>query len=162
MLQSSIIELIDNFPLFLDNELRTMNYEQSAMSSKSIDDLGQLQRAVMEVVWHLGEASVHQVKEQLACKKELAYTTVLTAMQKLEKAGGLKHRAEGKSYVYLPTRSREQASAKSALKFIKRVFDGDAVLMFQHLIRENNLSDEELAELRKMIDQKRKEIKNDS
>lgn len=147
-----------------------MDYERSAMSSKSLDDLGQLQRAAMEVVWQLGEASVHQVREQLTRKrvparrgpKELAYTTVLTAMQKLEKAGWLKHRAQGKSYVYLPTRSREEAGAKSALKFIKRVFDGDAVLMFQHLIRESNLSNQELAELRKMISQKRKEMKNDS
>jgi predicted transcriptional regulator len=132
------------------------------MSRKSLDDLGQLQRAVMELVWQLGQASVHQVREQLAQKKELAYTTVLTAMQKLEKAGWLKHRAQGKSYVYLPTRTREEAGTKSALKFIKRVFDGDAVLMFQHLIRESNLSNQELTELRKMISQKRKEMKNDS
>ena len=159
--QSSIIELIDNCSLFIDNGPQTVNYEQSAMSSKLLDDLGQLQRAVMEVVWQLGQASVHQVREQLAQKKELAYTTVLTAMQKLEKAGWLKHRAEGKSYVYLPTRSREQAGAKSAMKFIKRVLDGDALLMFQHLIRQSNLSNQELAELRKTIDQKRKEMKND-
>jgi BlaI family penicillinase repressor len=131
------------------------------MSRKSLDDLGQLQRAVMEAVWQLGEASVHQVRDRLCRKKELAYTTILTAMQKLEKAGWLKHRAEGKSYVYLPTRTREEAGAKSALKFIKRVFDGDAVLMFQHLIRQSNLSDRELQQLRQMIDQKRKEMKND-
>jgi predicted transcriptional regulator len=129
------------------------------MSRKSLDDLGQLQRAVMEAVWQLGEASVHQVRDELSHKKELAYTTILTAMQKLEKAGWLRHRAEGKSYIYVPTRTREEAGAKSVLKFIKRVFDGDAVLMFQHLIRQSKLSEQELYELRKMIDQKRKEMK---
>ncbi len=127
------------------------------MSQKLLDDLGQLQRAVIEVVWELGEASVHQVRERLGRKKKLAYTTVLTAMQKLEKAGWLRHRAEGKSYVYLPTRSREEAGAKSVLKFMKRTFDGDAMLMFQHLMRENKLSDDELRKLRKMIDKKQKE-----
>ena len=131
------------------------------MGQKSFDNLGKLQRAVLEIVWELGQASVHQVRDRLCRKKELAYTTILTAMQKLEKAGWLKHRAEGKSYVYLPTRTREEAGAKSALKFIKRVFDGDAVLMFQHLIRQSNLSDRELQQLRQMIDQKRKEMKND-
>jgi len=40
---------------------------------------------------------------------------------------------------------------------LKQVFDGDAVLMFQHLIRQGNLSDEEMQKLRKMIDEKRKE-----
>jgi predicted transcriptional regulator len=41
--------------------------------------------------------------------------------------------------------------------FLKRVFEGDAVAMFQHLIRESDLSDEELGELRTMIDEKRRE-----
>lgn len=129
------------------------------MSGKLLDDLGQLQRAVIEVVWEFGEASVHQVRKRLSHKKKLAYTTVLTAMQKLEKAGWLRHRAEGKTYVYIPTRTREEAGAKSVRKFMERIFDGDALMMFQHLMQENKLSDEELRELRKMIDQKRRESK---
>jgi BlaI family penicillinase repressor len=129
------------------------------MSDKLLDDLGELQRAVIEAVWELKEASVHQVRKHLAHKKKLAYTTILTAMQKLEKAGWLRHRAEGKVYIYSPTRTREEAGANSARKFIERVFDGDALLMFQHLMRQSKLSDAELRELRKMIDEKRKERK---
>ena len=127
------------------------------MSGKLLDDLGELQRAVIEVVWELGEASVHQVRKQLALKKKLAYTTVLTALQKLEKAGWLRHRNEGKTYVYIPTRTREEAGANSVRKFMERMFDGDALLMFQHLMRQSKLSDEELGELRNMIDEKRRE-----
>ena len=127
------------------------------MSGKLLDDLGDLQRAVIEVVWELSEASVHQVRKRLARKKKLAYTTVLTAMQKLEKAGWLRHRAQGKTYIYLPTRSREEAGAKSVEKFMERIFDGDALLMFQHLMRQSKLSDKELQELRKIIEKKRKE-----
>lgn len=127
------------------------------MSKKSLDDLGELQRAVIEVVWELGQATVHQVRDKLGRRKKPAYTTILTAMQKLEKAGWLRHRAEGKSYVYLPTKSRQEAGVKSVRKFIKQVFDGDAVLMFQHLIRENALTDKELQKLRKMIDVRKKQ-----
>ncbi len=127
------------------------------MKKKSLDDLGELQRAVIEIVWERGRANVHQVRESLAGKKQLAYTTVLTALQKLEKAGWLTHKAEGKSYVYLPTGTREQAGARSLRRFIKHVFDGDAMLMFQHLIRQTNLTNDELREIREMIDSKRKE-----
>jgi BlaI family penicillinase repressor len=127
------------------------------MAHKLLDDLGNLQRAVIETVWELGEASVHQVRQKLGQKKKLAYTTVLTAMQKLEQAGWLRHRNEGKSYVYLPTRTREEAGTSSVRSFMERTFDGSAVLMFQHLIRDGRLSDAELAELKKMIDKKRKE-----
>ncbi len=127
------------------------------MDRQSLDSLGELQRAVMEVVWRRGEASVHDVLNELSRRKKLAYTTVLTVMQKLEKAGWLEHRNEGKSYIYTPTASREEAGAGSVRGFLKRVFEGDAVAMFQHLIRESDLSDEELSELRALIDEKRKE-----
>jgi BlaI family transcriptional regulator, penicillinase repressor len=129
------------------------------MSRISIDDLGELQRAVMETLWECGEASVHQVRDSLGAKKTLAYTTILTTLQKLEKIGWLDHRAEGKSYVYFPKRSREQAGAGSVKRFLKRVFDGDAVAMFQHLIREGELSEDDLREVRKMIETKRKEMR---
>ena len=128
------------------------------MSGKSLDDLGKLQKAVMEAIWELGEATVHQVRDRLSRKKKLAYTTVLTVMQKLEKAGWLRHRTEGKSYVYLPSRNREQAHAKSIRRFMKRMFDGDSVLMFQHLMMDDNISDKELREIRKLIDKKRKRV----
>ncbi len=127
------------------------------MGKASLDDLGELQRAVLEIVWERGEASVHDVLERLGRKRKLAYTTILTVLQKLEKAGWLEHRSEGKSYVYTPIVSREQAGAGSVRGLLKRVFEGDAVAMFQHLIRESDLSDEELKELRRMIEEKRKE-----
>lgn len=126
------------------------------MDKQSLDSLGRLQRAAMEVVWRRGEASVHDVLKELGPHKKLAYTTVLTVLQKLEKAGWLAHRNEGKSYIYAPTASRDEAGAGSVRGFLKRVFEGDAVAMFQHLIRESNLSDEELSELRAMIDARRK------
>jgi predicted transcriptional regulator len=134
-------------------------YGEHLMGNKSLDDLGELQRAVIEIIWDLGAASVHQVRERLVRRKKPAYTTVLTAMQKLEKAGWLRHRAQGKSYLYMPTRTREQAGARSVRKFVQHVFGGDAVLMFQHLMHESKLSDAELCELRKMTEEKRKENK---
>jgi len=127
------------------------------MSRQPLDHLGELQQAVMEAVWRLGEASVRQVWKQLCQKKELAYTTVLTAMQRLEQAGWLRHRMEGKKNVYTPTRTREQAGVKSAQKFIQRTYEGSAFLMFQHLVDEGELNDEELMKLRSLIDRKRKE-----
>ncbi len=127
------------------------------MGKKSLDNFGQLQRAVIEVVWELGEASVRQVWKRLCRKKELAYTTILTSMQRLERAGWLKHRVEGKKNVYLPTRTRAQAGAKSVRKFVQGMFNGNALLLFRQLVEQGELSDEELQELQKLINKKRKE-----
>jgi len=129
------------------------------MNKIALDSLGQLQRAVMEAVWKLGEASVHQVREHLNGRKRLAYTTILTTLQKLEKAGWLDHRSEGKSYVYFATTSRDEAGAGSVRGFLKRVFADDAVAMFQHLISEGDLTEDDLTELRKIIEKKRREMR---
>lgn len=131
------------------------------MARKSLDDLGELQRSVLETVWELGEANVHQVRERLAQRKQLAYTTVLSAMQKLEKAGWLEHRAQGKSYVYRPTETRDQAGAGSIRRFLNNIFTGDAVAMFQHLIRESRLNPDELGELKRLIEEKERETKGE-
>ena len=126
------------------------------MARKSIDDLGALQKAVMERVWELGEATVGQVRDRLQRDPEPAYTTILSVMQKLEKAGWLTHRTEGRGYVYLPTRSRDEAGTSTLRTFIDRVFRGDPLLLFQHLLDDEELSAQDLSALKKMIDQKRR------
>lgn len=127
------------------------------MARKSLDDLGALQKAIMETVWELGEATVGQVLEQIGRDKALAYTTILSAMQKLEKRGWLRHREEGRAYIYLPTRSREEESKSSLRKFIASVFGGDPLVLFQHLLDDEELSAKDLAALKKMIEKRRKE-----
>ncbi|WP_406697916.1 BlaI/MecI/CopY family transcriptional regulator [Singulisphaera sp. Ch08] len=130
------------------------------MAKKSVEELGTLQAATLEAVWALGEATVHQVREHLAKDKPLAYTTVLTALQKLEKAGWLSHRAEGRSYVYVPTTTQRQSVTASAMRLVKKSFGGDPMRLFRQLLDARPYSDDELAELRRMIAAKRKEKKD--
>lgn len=127
------------------------------MTRKSLDDLGELQKAIMETVWELEEATVQQVLDRLRQKKALAYTSVLSIMQRLEKAGWLRHRTEGRTYVYQPTLTREQESTRSLRRFTDRVFHGDTRLLFQHIIEDEDLSDEDLVALREIIEERRKE-----
>ena len=126
------------------------------MAQKAVEELGTLQAAALEAVWALGEATVHQVREELAKDRPLAYTTVLTALQKLEKAGWLTHRVEGRSYVYLPTTTRPQSVSASALRLVKRSFGGDPLRLFRQLLDARPYSNEELKELRRMIAAKQK------
>src|SRR5580704_3515748 len=127
------------------------------MSRGSLDDLGELQKAVMEIVWTLGEASVNQVRAKLG-RRKLAYTTVLSVMQKLDKASWLTHRQEGRAYVYRPLVTRAHAGRSPPRQCIDRVCGGDPITMFQHLLDDQELSAAGLGELRKMIDKRRKEL----
>ena len=127
------------------------------MGNKSLENFGQLQRAIIDVVWELGEASVRDVWKRLRRKKEMVYTTILTSMQRLEKDGWLTHRVEGNKNIYMPTKTREQAGAGSVRTYVHKMFNGNAALLFQQLVEEDELSDKELKELKRLIDRKEKE-----
>jgi BlaI family penicillinase repressor len=130
------------------------------MTHRPLDNLGELQLAVMNVVWDQGEATVGQVRDRLAAEKELAYTTVLSVMQKLEKAGWIKHRSDGRTYIYLPRRSRTDAERSALRQFTERAFGGDQLVLFQHLLDDERMTEAELAELRKMLERRRKELRD--
>ena len=129
------------------------------MTLKPIDELGEQQKTVMDIIWELGEVTVHDVRDRL--NPDLAYTTVLSTLQQLEKAGWLQHRSEGRMNVYKARRSREREGARSLQQFTKRIFGGDPLLLFQHLLEDKKLTDEDLRSLRKMIDRERKERRDD-
>ncbi len=131
------------------------------MSHRLFDELGSLQRAVIQVLWNRGEASVSEVREALEGEKQPAYTTVLSVLQKLEKAGWVGHRAEGRTYIYSAERSREREGTKAARGFVDRVFGGNPVQLFEHLLGDERLDDDAIGELQRMIDGKRKELGHD-
>jgi BlaI family penicillinase repressor len=125
------------------------------MVRKSFDGLGDQQKAVMEILWDLGEASVHDVRKRL--NRDLAYTTILSMMQQLEKSGWLRHRVEGRIHIYRPTRTREQTGRQTLSEFTKRIFRGDPLLLFQHLLEDENWTKKDLEILKKMIEEREKE-----
>ena len=118
---------------------------------KSFSDLGGLQREVMTIVWELGEATVQQVLDRLIRKRSPAYTTVLSAMQKLEKSGWLGHRAAGRTYVYRPLRGWKTESRQSLKRLLQSVFRGDRRLLLQQLLEDDKLDLDEMDELYDMI-----------
>ena len=87
--------------------------------------------------------------------------TVLVAMQKLEKKGWLTHRANGRAYVYRPVRSRESAQAGLVTEMLDAVFDGDPKLLVTQLLDARPWTGQELAQLRQLIDVRRKEKRHD-
>ena len=123
---------------------------------KSLDQLGELQREVLEIVWRLDGASVQDVLDALEPKRKLAYTTVLSTLQNLTKSGWVQPKKKGRAHVYYSTNSRDQADGNSLTEFIGRVFGGSTRSMFQTLLDHEELSDSELVELKKLIEQKRR------
>lgn len=70
--------------------------------------LGDLERRVMDELWQSGEPrSVRDVHAALTQDRELAYTTVMTVLDRLAKKGFVRRSSSGRAYLYSPVQSRE-------------------------------------------------------
>jgi BlaI family penicillinase repressor len=127
---------------------------------KPLHGLGSLQSEVMDLVWGQGEATVAQLFETIGARRRITYTTILSAVQKLERKGWLKHRTAGRAYVYYPVRDRLQVGGRTLRDLLRTAFEGDPRLLLSSLLEDTKLSDSDLKELRKLIEQRRKEIRS--
>jgi predicted transcriptional regulator len=75
-------------------------------------DLGHLEGTVMEILWKRGESNVRDVVQSLS--RPLAYTTVMTTLDRLFKKGLLDRRKEDRAFLYVPRWTREELERKCA------------------------------------------------
>jgi BlaI family penicillinase repressor len=129
--------------------------------TKPLHGLGSLQSEVMELVWRQREATVAQLLDTIGKRRTITYTTVLSAVQKLEKKGWLKHRTAGKAYVFFPARERLEVGGRTLRELLKTTFGGDPRLLLTSLLEDTRMSDSELKELRNLIEQRRKESRHE-
>jgi BlaI family penicillinase repressor len=106
---------------------------------------------IMKVVWASGTATVRNVYEALREKRRVAYTTVLTMMNVLERKGHLRKRAEGRSFVYGPTRPRSRVMRAMVRDFLDRVFGGSAEPLLTHLVEDRRLTRAQLEKLARRL-----------
>ena len=105
----------------------------------------------MKVVWIRKSATVRDVYEEMRRRRRVAYTTVMTMMNVLERKGHLKKRPEGRSFLYQPTRPKRQVVGAMVREFLDRVFGGSAEPLLVHLLEDRRLTERDLAELVRRI-----------
>jgi BlaI family transcriptional regulator, penicillinase repressor len=111
--------------------------------------------AVMSSLWKRGSASVAEVREDL--EEDLAYTSVLSALQTLEEKGYVRHEAEGRAYRYFPTIDADAAGGSALRRIRDAIFHGSAEQMVAQLLTDRDLSREELQRLRQLLAERLKE-----
>jgi predicted transcriptional regulator len=108
--------------------------------------------AVMSVLWRLGSASVSEVRDAL--EEDLAYTSVLSALQTLEEKGFVRHEAEGRAYRYFATVEAERAGGSALARVRDAIFQGSVERMFAQMVADKKLSRKELERMRQVIAQR--------
>ncbi|CAM3879171.1 BlaI/MecI/CopY family transcriptional regulator [Kibdelosporangium persicum] len=93
-----------------------------------MNTLGELERAVMEILWQRTEPmAVRDVARALA-ERDLAYTTVMTVLDRLAKKGFVHRHLEGRAWHYRPAESRESYVAQLMLEALSLTDDRAAAL----------------------------------
>lgn len=90
---------------------------------------GELETVVMDHVWSCDDTiTVREVFESLKKTREIAYTTVLSTMDNLHRKGSLARTREGKAFLYWPTLTREEYSARLMRDALESGGNPDVVL----------------------------------
>lgn len=118
--------------------------------------LGDLQLAIMKTLWERSPLATTDVQAALADRR-LAPTTVATMLRKMEERGLLRHRVEGRKFLYEPAIAEAEVTQSMADHVLENVFEGSLADMVSHLLRARDVSKDELDRLAKLIaDKKRK------
>ncbi|HEX5438682.1 MAG TPA: BlaI/MecI/CopY family transcriptional regulator [Gemmatimonadaceae bacterium] len=113
--------------------------------------------AVMSILWRFGSATVADVREAL--DEELAYTSVLSALQTLEEKGYVRHEPEGRAYRYYPLVKAERAGGSALTRIRDAIFQGSAERMFAQLVSDGALSRAELERMRRLLAERLRETR---
>lgn len=106
---------------------------------------------ILAVLWRLGPSTVREVHEALG--KDSGYTTALKQMQVMTEKGLLVRSERYRSHVYEAAVPREQTQEQIAGDMLKRAFGGSAKNLMLGALRAQPASDEDLAEIRRLLNE---------
>ena len=119
------------------------------MSTESLTDL---QLSVMKALWQIGEGGVGEIVALLAADgKELAPTTVATLLQRLSKQGWVKHRKNGRQFLYRAKVNQQDAAKGVLQRVLSSFFGGRVSALTAQLLESEELSADDLKEMRKLL-----------
>jgi predicted transcriptional regulator len=120
---------------------------------------GELQAAIMDIVWDRGETTVRDVHAILSRKTPIAYTTVMTVMTRLAAKKILKRRRAGSLYAYRAAATRDEQAGQAIASILARMAGGVGTPVMAKFVDAVGGSAEKLDELARLIEQKRKGMK---
>ena len=121
--------------------------------SKRDYELGEAELEVLRILWEVGPLTVREVLERLHDRnRKIAYTTVLTFLTRLEQKGYVSSDKDEQAYRYKAKVSRQSVAKSRVRSLLEQLYDGAAGPMVLQLIENEKFTDDEISQLRKLID----------
>jgi BlaI family transcriptional regulator, penicillinase repressor len=122
---------------------------------KKSPTLTEAELRLMEVLWRVGPATVHQVMEALPANLPLAYNSVLTTIRILEKKGYVQHVKEGRAHVYAPLVGKQEATRFEIKNLVGRFFKDSHELLVLNILEDKSINADELKRLGQLLQEHR-------
>jgi len=116
-----------------------------------MEELTKTEERVMQVIWQLKSCFVKDIIDALPDEPKPPYNTISSVVRLLEKKGYLGYKAYGKTYEYFPAISKAAYRKASFSKFFAGYFDNSAESLFSFMIKEEQLSNDEIKKLQDII-----------
>jgi predicted transcriptional regulator len=131
------------------------------MAPRSSEGLTPLELEIMKVLWAVGPGGVQAVRDSLASRRKLAYTTVQTMLNVLWKKGRVRRVLKDRAYVYHPVLTRRRALRHAVGDMVERLFGGSAESLVVSLVESRHLTPEALARLTRALERVEKDEDGD-
>ena len=137
-----------------------MNRFFQLLQSSPANRLGPLEEQLLQALWKRGDATVRELMND--CNPKLAYTTVMTTLDRMHKKDVLARVPEGRAYRYSPRQTAEDFQRAVAAKTIRDLLNaGTASASLSHLVEAVTEHDRQLLdELFRLVERKRLDLKN--
>jgi len=106
---------------------------------------------LMEVLWHKGPSTVHQLLTLLPVKPALAYNSVLTTIRILERKGYVQHIKDGRAHVFMPLVGKSEATRFEVRNLVSRMFKNSHELLLLNILEDKSIDAQELKRLKQLI-----------
>jgi predicted transcriptional regulator len=121
------------------------------MPPKKSITLTEAELRLMKVLWERGESAVAELVSAVSEERPLAYTSVLTTVRILENKGYVRHRQEGRAFLYSPCIDEFEASRSEVRHMLQRFFGNSRERLLLSLLGDDDVSPEELKRLKEAI-----------
>lgn len=128
------------------------------MANKKNGLLTQAELRLMNVFWESGESSIRQARQNITNGESIPYTTVAAIVRILAKKNFLLQRHVGKTIYYKPAVTKKEYESRTVEQLVKKLFNNTPVNLALRLLDDHDLSEEELVELKSMLDRKLEHI----
>lgn len=118
--------------------------------------LGRVQLLIMQVLWERGRATAREITDAINASEPIAHSTVQTLLRGLEEKEAVSHEAQDRTFVFFPLVQEHEFKQSATRDLVERVFGGSAGSLVAHLLKSENVSREEIEEIRKLINRRSK------